>query len=569
MTDLDEEIDLPNTPLDEYMRQFELENNDVVIVPTVEINVKQIEIDNPTASCLNLLFYDEKYLKSLFSTSIFSQVLTNDDENFLYNQFLLHEANLHLQQSWNKTRLYTLIGISSGLLYIFQFYVLLVTLLCTCVLLKYTYRFLFQNFLKEIYKNMGLVQNLFIYLKQVHLLKLNVTRSGTLTEDVNKKYRQLLFVYLRVEYFCLKKVNLEFLTFLRQQLKLTCTIEQNELSDVLKVENNDEKLAELTSNYHLNIINCLIKLNYMQMSELTKLIVLIYLQLDWKTFFILLIRLVWIVWMFRSKNKSLKRLIDVFKLKEAVVDKQVDEIKNRLNVHINSLSMHLRNALLNSYMIMDTEVDDGLLKVVEYELDFCLLYLKQIKKEIPKHEEVNNSPKITALPVQEITLKPVEIVKTDVFDFIFEAMSNENLKDLGGLGDDDEVDVGLRLETREFELVNSNFYSELKEALVKKKDEWSEREKNAKIVKDEKLVEYEKQFINTNNLLIDENDLLRYKSQVRSRKRTNQRKYQYDGETCQSDCMMNKSSFLSEFKIKKSEIYEGDSGEDNDEIIYE
>ena len=148
-------------------------------------------------------------------------------------------------------------------------------------------------------------------------------------------------------------------------------------------------------------------------------------------------------------------------------------------------------------------------------------------------------------------------------------MSNENLKDLEGLDDDDEVDVGMRLETREFELVNSNFYSELKEALVKKKDEWSEREKKAKVVKDEKLIEYEKQFINTNNLLIDENDLLRYKSQVRNRKRTNQRKYQYDGETCQNDGMLNHSSFLSEFKIKKSEIYNDDSGEDNDEIIYE
>ena len=562
----DEEIDVPNSPLDEYMKQFRrLNNSNESEIPT-SINKTAESVCSEQAYEIDELFYDFKYLESLFNkrNTKFSQVLTNDDEYILHEEFLLSEAKVCLKPAYNLLQvLFIAFFTTIFFMYIFQFYALLYALIGLCVLAivqKYAFRVLFSLLIKEIYTNMSLLQNLFVYLKKVHLTKLNI--SGQ--HDVNLKYRKMLFDYSRGEFYWMKDLNLKLSSYLvNQELKnLSCKIENESLSEALRCENNN--CNEITNGYNLNTLNCIIKLNYIQESELIKLILLGYLQKDsFKLLYFIIARLVAIIFAFKNKNKSLERLLSVFQLKD---EKLLPGFNNndgsRVHCHVNLLSLHLRNALLNSYKVME---NDGLLNVIEYELDFCLLYVKQIKNE--KCERQNVVEQLIE-PVKERneTMIRMEMVdenkKNDIdkHDFIFEALSNAKEFDESNDDDDDDC-VENELGKREYELVNKNFYSELKKALVKKQDEWNEREKEAKVIKDEKLVEYE------NNLICRENDLLKYKSQLRNRKRKNRTKYEYVEDNSNNQIYMNDGSFLNDFKAMKKEINKNNS--DSDEIIYE
>jgi hypothetical protein len=593
MEDFDEEIDVPNSPLDEYMKQFELKDSDKTLVNKIKESKTEVKNDIVYRKRINEFFerfkieflYDIDFIKSLFRNNLFKQVLTNDDENFVYEELLITETKLCLREESFANSVYICLIASMGLFFLLELYTvlfLLMSLSIFIVLLKSAFRSLFEDFISEIFINMNLVQKLFVYLKKVQLVKLDVGKSDP--NDVNLKYRCLLFEFARNEYFILKNLSLKFACFTNSEMKLNCKIEQNELNEALKMDIDDEKLFVLTNQYHLNIVNCIIKLNYLQISELVKLILFSYIQNNLNTFFIILIRLIFIKRKFKMTNSSLKRLMSMFQLREIVENEEqtvtTNEKKSRLKVQIESLSLHLRNALLNSYKIQE----DGQLNVIEYELDFCLLYLKQIKNELsPK--STKNLMEITEESNEDVTKSEIKTVlsekqndkniKTDVdsYDCIFEALSSENIKDIEIGDESDSSDIEFKLQTRENEIVHTKFYNELKEALVKKKDEWNEREKQAKVIKDEKLVEYEKTLIDTSHLLINENDIMKYKSQLRNRKQTIQKKYEYI-EDLRADenveLKMNNSSFLSEFKAKKKEIYKkSNESDESDEIIYE
>ena len=573
-SELDEEIDVPNFS----------ENLTVRVVNSTAPPLKSSNFLKRISEIIQRLkidfFYDLNFLKSLFSNNLFKQILTNDDEIFVYDELLINEAKLCLIKPIGNFVYFCLIVLAGLLIVSFKFFsflLILVVFYGFLVLAKYAFRRLFKNFVSEIYENMKLVHSLFGYLKKVHLMKLDLHNNGL--NDVNLKFRRMLFEYVREEYFVLKDLSLQFACYSSSEVKLNCKIEQNELNEVLKMDiRNEERLATITDQYHLNTINCIIKLNYLQISELVKLLFLSCIQKNFSTFLVILVKLFFIVQAFKLKNTSLSRLMNVIQLREKDDENEEtaapDSKQSRLKAQADSLSLHLRNAILNSYKLSE-ENDNLLLNVIEYELEFCLLYLKQIRNEVsPKEmgaEKVaeQNEEFLEPLLKNSVTEENDKNVNADVenVDCIFEALSNENLKDIEDPDDNDDVDMQVR--TRENEVVNTKFYKELQEALVKKKDEWNEREKLAKVVKDDKLIEYEKNLIDTSNLLIKENELLKYKSQLRNRKNTAQKKYQYFEEEVLTkhvgfETVMNNSSFLSEFKAKKKEIYQKDIEEDSD-----
>lgn len=607
----DEEIDVPNSPLDDYMKQFNLSNNknenlSQVEPPTVKpFRKKQSKL----LKRFQLNLFDLKYLSDLILNNFkMKQILTADDENFLSDELsVLKLSKTGAKAGFGEALVFLIIFIGLAACKVTLLSVGFVIFLILFATQKYYFRFFMNRLLMVIFSNVNLKHNLYLYLKQVSL---NQIRDKNFCFDLNKVYRRYMFNYLYDEYFYLNNLNQGLaLNSNCCDLKLLCKINQDELSDILKnkIEVNDEDdnnesnhLAKLTNNYDLNVNNCLLKLNYLQLSEFFKLILYNYMKnLSFKIYYSTLITILSVIIDFNFKNKHLDKLNNLMKLKETKTAniQQINKplTNHNLNSYMTSLSLHLRNALLNSYKLNSNNANeikiqdenDVFLGLIEREIEFCSLYLKQIKHEISgKYTAYDESKDTTNEMVDNLKINnETQNDATDVslnekkehemFDVIFEALSIENTKDLS---DEDttseneaENGVELKLKAKEYELLNSNFYNELQQALETKKAEWCEREKQAKYIKDKNLVKYEAHYDTSKFEVSGNHDLLRYKSQLRNRNKRPSSKYKYEEFRDENSAHNeNKNFLMNEFLLKKNEIFKVDLNyTGDDEIIYE
>ena len=646
MSDFDEDVELPNSPLDQYLKQFHSNFPDEATIGEQATQATESKSENEqqsTQSQFNRktnperqysishafnnfklfilylkrkLIYDQVFINNLLKTDtsvLYLKILTHDDEAIIFDTVaLIASKELSKPSSSSTQRYYSslaclLVLSLAFILFLLQLFGFLFILIALALLLlgfdTFLYKKLFYLTLDQASQTMTSIQSILYYLKQIELLGFNMTNRFQLhnNNSLNIEFRKLAFKYFRQYFYEQRRVNLKLYEDLCKNtsvndndLKLICTLDQTELGQLLiDEEESDEQLAKLSENFHLNSIKCLAKLVYMQISEQFKLILLIYLHSNTNVnnlFEILFKNMIFSYKYLRKKNVEIKELIEICKLKCGKKDENDKKKREKLD-KTSSLSLHLRNALLNSYKLEETECNQNLIESIEYDLEFCRIYMKQLRSDyegdaasgkgdesgkLVAHLDVNN--KDGGEKCVERASASDKVV--DENDYIFEALSNEvDLASSAGGGGADPDNFEFELEKREFDLLNHNLYTELKGALVVKKSEWEERERNATRHIDPSMANIKDDKSETDDFkpsaLLD-NQILKYKTSLRKRgtltKSKKANKYAYDNENDSTASAAAASTFsiLQEHKSNLfNELLKRKTEDDTDEIIYE
>ena len=125
-----------------------------------------------------------------------------------------------------------------------------------------------------------------------------------------------------------------------------------------------------------------------------------------------------------------------------------------------------------------------------------------------------------------------------------------------------QIELESHMKEKEVYLANRNLFYELQFALKSKRNEWNERERKAKRATDQTV---------DDNANLLENEILKYKSGLRRRRRTNNTSAECNSIATPADSSdMNElysetnNSILAEFMMKRTKLFVED-----DEVLYE
>jgi hypothetical protein len=545
----DEDFELPNSPLNQYL----IDNN-------IETNLNKTKHEN-----------SQKLENKTSKRTFFNENLTINStlKEFLLNRLVICQLNqiiaenLHLLSTSDeqliKKELYKKqfdnlkVNFSS-------FLIILCLLLISYVASVYIAIFILTIFtidiiisaiiakfiINRINKYDNNLKNFLVFFKQIELsclnysLKQNFNVNETCLMHVNNFFNEIIEEFNQMN----KNLYLHYNKNTKNLLELICLVQHSNNSNNFKPE--------------FNSIRCLVKLNYLQLSELHKLLYLSLLNLNTKSIFELnlILNLIKILWDMIKFEKKSNKLLQIIKLNE----EKYEINQNKFVLKHSSLSIHLRNALLLSYQLDDHPNNQELIENLTKILNLCDLYMKKLQKVdylVEKH------PRVVIKPNLDNKLEEKDSILDNAEDncsedlVIFEATPSTK-----GIKTDQNISV--EIDKYENELLSRNFLNELNQALIDKKKAWKEREKLAvKLISDDNNVIQKKTGIFDCDHETLDNSMYKTKANLRkSRTKYNE----YRGYKMNIPNRSFTMSFASELKAKRNKLMILD---DEDEIFFE
>jgi hypothetical protein len=561
-------LDMPDSPVDQYLRHIDSKSeiNDEKL-PNLRQNQSKAKKYATLQSLKTAINYDLKFLKKHLQSNkskLLTHILTQDDENYLSDLFLT-ETTRQLACKPACKQLSAIISTSLVCMIVSFFVLGLDRISIGLLLIGATYLFL-RHFLirilldrlidKTVVDYMENTRQLIKFLKQIRLISLNQNYyfKSVHSLDLNFEFRKNIFGYLKG--FCLDIQRLN--KYLNPNLYSDSTV-----TLIANDNDDDEHLRILTEDFSLQSIKTMAQLNFLKISETFRLVFSRLILSD----NCMCLKCLFVFWFFLHETPRLAKCLDLLKLNNP---KHVENNRRKDSKQpgVTSLSLHLRNALLNCYKYEEDRTKHvDMLALIAHDLEFCALCLKKLKKS---GERVHDDPKgpsvaSTTDGTIEFHQDPVKISHDEVLDerddCIFEALANESLRahQTENHFDCAEADGSVL----ERDLINQSLLNELKVVLVNKQNEWIERERLAKHVKDASFDSYDQ--VVSSSQLLDVN-LLKHKSSLRHRRKKIE-PINEDDRVGAMDSSSDGNDFLSQLLSKKNEIFM--SIDDDDEIIYE
>ena len=566
-SDDDDDYEISNKNVEDYLNQFQMEiNNNSNTLVQLSVDVSNRSSKNQDLPSENI---EKKQAVSIKTSLLFqliekirerkSDIFFDNDNQYLLDLCVISTTNKH-----EKTRRFKEVAAQ---LFLFSFSALLGCLFLNSVYFAVPLLLLFLVTVKcfkrikrlvliksfetilakiEIYLNM--TRDLFKYLKQTEQISLsserefNIRKSNkidlNLADSLNFKYRKMLFHEAKSFFFEIKNFNCQQVNELVLEKKFPLEnsifkLDISELSVLLQIKHSDPKLDTLTDFYSLSCIGSMLKLCWLIVSENVKLLVLAFLSENLS--FIGLIRLAfrWIQ-VYGGQVDRLRNLEQLLKLVNSnnqISEKRVDSTTRPFTAAVN-LSLYLRNALLNTYYLVETENSSGqhlkAFHLVKRSFENASLYLEQLELSLNKvgvelraqkkaevvaeldsrkrDEEDEKKRNELNLLTDYAYVAEDEVLEAEV---IHEVQVSE--QKLAEVLDSEEV-----VKEKENLLASKNLFYELKYALKTKSNEWKQREKEI-VMRREKLRVGAFELAREDDHLL-ENDALKYKAQLKYRK---------------------------------------------------
>jgi hypothetical protein len=382
---------------------------------------------------------------------------------------------------------------------------------------------------------------------------------------------------------------------------LVCTLQKDELAEILSIEYDNENINKLTDYFNINCIRSINKLNHILVSEQIKLIFNIYVNLISNSENLLYIvhfclrfhyNIIKAIFLLKELSKDSISLTNVCRLIKVTDIEDAKPTFNNKDQDESNLANYLRNALLNLNEInkLNDEMKDEKLKyfnMLKLNMDYCDFYFKQLTIKIDGSNcnktndglyNLESSNELNLIDLNndknKLNEEPIQQV---VVDEIYEA-DTYNLND--NINISTQEDEEMNLKEKKTNMANKNLMYELKYALKSKKNEWKLREKNAKRTIDENSKTVLEEYKNLTNCQPDDafdtdylldNESSKYKSELRRRRYLYkienkkefkcQKKYAYseekDDKENKEDQVHNPKniSFLSELINKRNDLF--------------
>ena len=550
---------------------------------------------SPATSPFAFLFDMRKVVALLDEPS--QSFLLDDDKKFVLTTYMNHLSTSN-QSSTNMFQclrllardplLHILLLVGVVLVSAWQLYLLVAwTAVAACLVAavlcqaELGRRFL-SAYTRSINTHVECTRQLVYYLKEIELVNLSTWRAHSLDalqrkrrnasksehhkDEWNYAFRRLAFTQLRANFHSLRAFNLQLLALRRpirseyewkQAFKdnnadehheqLICTIEPDELADLLDATASNTNIDELTDSFSLACITTLNKLNKMLLSESFKLATLVYIQhayngngncSTWRCFVTNGARIAVAygrsLHTLRHMSERVERVLDTSKLLLPLDSTQVTQQQQQQRVHSaprsreHELALALRNTLLNVDELercnatgAGEERKELLLGVLDTNMRQCQSCYEQLSSDCDKP---SSSSQATSRG-HDVTLKSATPVMVEVrvgaearvqVDEIFEAeVVEEETEEKARRGKHDDGDESMLMRKRASD--HKNLYYELTYALKSKRNEWREREKTAASNQPQRAAAACNEEADEHLL---ENDALKYKSTLRRRRRT-------------------------------------------------
>ncbi|CAF0802469.1 unnamed protein product [Brachionus calyciflorus] len=612
--DEDFDYEISNKVVSEYLNSlgykedfyFENQSNHDQIEEITNKNNQKSTASNPPSPLAFIVSKDFFYKFIQKNENLVRNTLSNSD----YDTIIAENLNFLTDSNENNFSKFVILNwktnlflVSSLILFISaiyrsKFYFLLVLSLLSFIVFINGFKifnYFLIKWLKIIQNLFEVNKNLLFSIKQNELIELSVKRKYLIESkkpiendsDINLTFRKAIFFNLRSIFFKFKAVNLNMTkNFDIESSNFICSIDINHLSEVMKIENGDN-LDKATDNYSYSCISSLNKLNSLLISENLKLIILCYFKvlkndLNFLKLFLFIFKSVNLIY------KSLSSLIILEKICKLIEPNESDaKPKKEVLTLEKNLSLNLRNSLLNSYQIVDTQ-DPKLrtekFKILKNSFEICTLYFKQLELSLEGQDsvEIDSQKEDSKLNIdvdkcQKID-KKVVFVDQEVLieDEIFEAENHQ-------IDNEDEKGFNCQMEEltlkEKQEILNTkNLFYELKFALKPKTNEWVQREREIKKKYEQKNVITKTEFGNEevrNDHLLD-NEVLLYKSEIRKRRSqkseikkefpmTKNQKYKYEEFEQANEIHKPKMSFMNEIMSQRNFIFKLNENEDDDD----
>ena len=307
----DDDYEVSNKLVDEYLVQYDHEYNEFLNVNSnfqaqngisetneeLEEN-KKATINNKEEkkrSNNNILvhFFDKSSIKRHLESSEFNQVVEITDKNSInesYLRLLNHtQETLNIVKTHPKIILLFILSLLSSL-YLSLFYANLIFWLLLVILVKGVvkiYDIYMLKWLQLAVNYVNSVRRVLTYLREAELVSLSVERRYVLNskepmiisdDEVNFEFRRILFVKLRDEFYRLRRLNLELNSSMDPK-ELISSIDDTDLSEIIRLDVNDAALDEKTDRFSLTCLKTMAKLVRLVLSENFKIIISEYFDL--------------------------------------------------------------------------------------------------------------------------------------------------------------------------------------------------------------------------------------------------------------------------------------------------
>ena len=615
MSDDEEDYDLSNQVLNSYLYQIGGQNLDLNLEPRLGEVLCEPDISEPSESEHQenfpqpSIFYDPNQIDHFLN--ITDPVLLDFDKQFLLNMHLnlLDQVNVQsrfelVKRLVNTNKPVTLMGfllylliivITKSILFSLIYLIAAMSLVGAYFWIEINVKRAFVNDSTQLLSSyLKQVNKLVYFLKECELVSLSNRRQVAiekklgvaskncqdLDDTLNYSFRRLVFKRLRVYFFALKQLNVKQVNRINfksiNKLHMTameldrssfiCCMDGTELAEVL-VENDEKLLNKQTDHFSLKCIKSLSRLIEILASEHFKLLQINELASHGGSIASLVESYSANTRFKRMKTDS-QRLLDICQIIAGGDNSnQQDLIKQNPNLeHV--LATHLRNALLITLKlnkINQTENRIETLCCLKNSFEYCELYMKQLVDKVEGNQVAVNRPTEIELVSKvninyDLILSDEQVCQSVHEDEIYEADTSKPIEESKPMPS--QIELESHMKEKEVYLANRNLFYELQFALKSKRNEWNERERKAKRATDQTV---------DDNANLLENEILKYKSGLRRRRRTNNTSAECNSIATPADSSdMNElysetnNSILAEFMMKRTKLFVED-----DEVLYE
>lgn len=549
----DEDFELPNSPLNQYLIENNIETNiysaqnENTQNNNYHLKIEKInsKIANPKLSIISTI------RNSLLNYLIIRQfgkfinknlhLLSILDEQLIRNEiFKKHFDSLkfNLSSFFTILCLFMISYVTSIYFAIAGFSTLILDIAVTAISTKYI-----SNRIRQYDKNL---KDFLVFLRQIELSSLNYSLQQNLSINEAVLIHISNFLNEIIQEFNImnKNLYLHYNNCTHQHLELICLVEE---------KNNSKDLKPSYSS-----IKCLVKLNYLQISEILKLISLNCLNFNTKSIFEsnMVLNILKISWNIMNIEKKSNKLLEIIKLNE--YSNQQKQTKF-LSKH-SSLSIHLRNALLLSYQLDNDKNNQEIVENLTKMFNLCNLYLKKLQ-ESNNQVVITSQETLKTFPENKIDEPEEKINEIKIDDFNEDLVIFEAIPSINEIKTCQNIDY--EIDNYENEILSRNLLAELNQALIDKKKAWKEREKLAvKLISDDNNVIHKREdkFDFDHETL----DNSMYKNKAKLRK--TRKEYERNKISINKPNESFLTSLANELRAKRNELL---SNNDDDEIVFE